>query len=75
MHTLFFAAIDETLLLNSLVYGLLGIALAILGFKLFDRLTPGNLQEEIIEKKNLAAAVLAGSVIIGICIVVAAAVG
>jgi uncharacterized membrane protein YjfL (UPF0719 family) len=75
MHTLYFAAIDGILLLNSLVYGLLGIALAVLGFKLFDWLTPGNLQEEIIEKKNLAAAVLAGSVIIGICIVVAAAVG
>jgi putative membrane protein len=67
--------LDEDLLLSSLVFGLLGIGLVIAGFKIFDILTPGNLQEEIVEKKNLAAAILAASVVIGICIVVAAAIG
>jgi uncharacterized membrane protein YjfL (UPF0719 family) len=69
------AIVDATMLLNSAVYGLLGIVLVIVGFKLFDFVTPGNLQEEIVEKKNLAAAILAASVVLGICIVVAAAVG
>lgn len=49
--------------------------LALVGFKLFDWLTPGNLQQEIFQKQNVAAAVLAAAVIIGICLVVAAAVG
>ena len=60
---------------QSALFGLLGIALAIAGFKLFDLLTPGNLQKEIFENRNMAAAVLATGFLIGVCIVVAAAVG
>ncbi len=59
----------------SALFGVTGIALAIAGFKLFDLLTPGNLQKEIFENRNMAAAILAGAFIIGVCIVVAAAVG
>jgi putative membrane protein len=59
----------------SAVFGLIGILLVILGFKLFDWLTPGKLQDEIIQKNNIAAAILAGAFIVGICIVIAAAVG
>ena len=59
----------------SALFGVTGIVLAIAGFKLFDLLTPGDLQKEIFENKNMAAAVLAGAFIIGVCIVVAAAVG
>jgi uncharacterized membrane protein YjfL (UPF0719 family) len=63
------------LLFHSALFGLTGIVLAILGFKLFDLLTPGSLQKEIFENKNMAAAVLAAAFILGICIIVAAAVG
>jgi putative membrane protein len=59
----------------SALFGVTGIALAIAGFKLFDLLTPGDLQKEIFENRNMAAAVLASAFIIGVCIVVAAAVG
>jgi uncharacterized membrane protein YjfL (UPF0719 family) len=61
--------------LASGLFGVIGIALAILGFKLFDWLTPGKLQEEIMHKNNTAAAILAGAFIIGLCIIIAAAVG
>ena len=44
--------------LSTLTFGLIGIILAIIGFKLFDFLTPGNLEDEIIKKQNLAAAIL-----------------
>jgi uncharacterized membrane protein YjfL (UPF0719 family) len=60
---------------QSALFGLTGIALAIAGFKIFDLLTPGDLQKEIFENKNMAAAVLAAAFILGICIIVAAAVG
>jgi uncharacterized membrane protein YjfL (UPF0719 family) len=60
-------------LLMFAIFGIVGILMAILGYKVFDRFTPGDLHNEIIEKKNIAAAILAGSVILGVCIVLAAA--
>ncbi len=58
----------------SALFGLLGIVLALIGFKLFDWLTPGDLQKELIENKNMAAAIVTGAMILGICIILAAAV-
>jgi hypothetical protein len=57
-------------LLNTLVFSLLGIALAILGFKLFDMVIRHDVEREICEKNNVAAAILAGSIILGICLIV-----
>ena len=65
----------EMAIVATLAFGGVGIVLALVGFKLFDWLTPGNLQQEIFQKQNVAAAILGAAVIIGICIVVAAAVG
>jgi len=61
-------------LVATLVFGLIGIGLAILGFKLFDACIRFNLEKEICENKNIAAAILSAAIIVGICIVVAAAV-
>lgn len=60
--------------LATLVFGVVGIVLAIVGFKVLDLLTPGKLDEEILQKQNVAAAILAGAFVLGICIIVAAAV-
>jgi putative membrane protein len=62
-------------LLMTLLFGGLGIALAMLGFKLFDLLTPGKLEEEIVQKQNIAAAILGGAIVLGICLIVARTVG
>ncbi len=56
-----------------MLFGLLGIVLAIVGYKLFDKCTPGDLHREIIEHKNVAAAIIGGAVILGVCIIIAAA--
>jgi uncharacterized membrane protein YjfL (UPF0719 family) len=56
------------------VFALAGIILAIVGYKLFDLCTPGDLHEEILKNRNTAAAVIGAAVIIGVCIVVAAAI-
>jgi uncharacterized membrane protein YjfL (UPF0719 family) len=61
-------------LLSTTAFGLIGIMLAIVGFKLFDYLTPGNLEDEIIQKQNLAAAILGGAIVLGICLIVSRAV-
>lgn len=56
------------------IFSLLGIGLAVLGYKIFDFCTPGDLNKEIVENRNIAAALLGAAVIIGVCIVVAAAI-
>lgn len=61
--------------LSTIVFGIVGIALAIVGFKLFDMLTPGNLETEIVQKQNIAAAILGGAIIIGICLIVSRVAG
>lgn len=61
-------------LLNVVIYASVGIVLAIIGFKLLDLLTPGKLSEEILQKQNIAASILAGAFILGICVIVAAAI-
>ena len=60
--------------LATMVYAGLGIVIFIVSFVLVDKLTPGNLWREIIERKNLAVALLAGAVAISISNIIAAAV-
>ncbi|MES2697417.1 MAG: DUF350 domain-containing protein [Verrucomicrobiota bacterium] len=55
------------------LFAAVGIIAAIAGYKLFDKCTPGDLHREILENKNIAAAIVAGSVILGVCIIIAAA--
>lgn len=61
-------------LLSAAAFGGLGIALAIVGFKLFDWITPGDLGAEITSKQNIAASILAGAVVVGVSIIMAAAI-
>jgi uncharacterized membrane protein YjfL (UPF0719 family) len=55
------------------LFGLVGVLVAVIGYKLFDKCTPGDLHKEIIENKNTAAAIIGAAVIIGVCLIVAAA--
>jgi uncharacterized membrane protein YjfL (UPF0719 family) len=61
-------------LLNSVLYALLGVVLFGISFYIVDKITPGHIWHELIEKKNLAVAVVAGCAALGICIIVAAAI-
>lgn len=61
-------------LLATAIFGLVGIGLMLLGFKIFDWMTPKlDLEKELGENKNVAVAIVIASVIIGISIVIAAA--
>jgi putative membrane protein len=57
---------------NVLIFAAIGIAAAIIGFKVFDKCTPGHLEREIVENKNIAAAIVAAAVILGVSIIIAA---
>jgi uncharacterized membrane protein YjfL (UPF0719 family) len=59
--------------LESVLYSTVGIALAILAFKVVDWITPGDLSKQISQEGNTALAILIGSLILGICIIIATA--
>lgn len=61
-------------LLSTVLFGLLGIVLAIVGFKLFDLVVKFDLEREICEKQNLAVAIMCGFMVLGICLIIAATV-
>lgn len=57
------------------MFGILGILLATLGYKMFDWIeTKIDFADEI-KKGNIAAAIVVGSFIIGICVIIGRAVG
>ena len=61
------------MILDATIFGVTGIALLIVGYYIWELVTPYNLRREIQENKNLAVAVVAASFIVGMAIVVAAA--
>ena len=59
---------------GSLVFALMGVAIFWLCFIIIDKLTPYDLWSEIIEKKNVALAIVVGAMCIAIGLIVSAAV-
>ncbi len=60
--------------LNAVIYAALGIVIYIVAFFVIDKATPGELGVEIFQKHNMAAAILVGFMMLGIGIIIAAAV-
>lgn len=60
-------------LLYMLLFAGVGVVAAVAGYKVFDKCTPGDLNKEILEHRNVAAAIIAAAVILGVCIIIAAA--
>ncbi len=61
------------LVLDASVLGLAGIALLIIGYYIWELVTPYNLRRELQENKNLAVAVVVAAFIVGMAIVIGAA--
>jgi putative membrane protein len=62
------------LLLDASLFGLAGIVLLIIGYYVWELVTPYNLRRELHENKNLAVAVVVAAFILGMAIVIAAAI-
>jgi len=58
----------------ALVYALLGIFLFVVGFMIFNKLTPGSLWKELLEDQNVALGNLMAGVAIAIANIIAAAI-
>jgi len=59
---------------GSILYALIGVAIFWIMFVIIDKITPYDLWAEIVEKKNVALAIVVGSMCIAIGMIVAAAV-
>jgi putative membrane protein len=61
------------LVLDASVLGLAGIAMLIIGYYIWELVTPYNLRRELQENKNVAVAVVVAAFIVGMAIVIGAA--
>jgi len=61
-------------IISSLVYSILGIGILFITFWIIEMVTPENLWKEILEKQNLALAVMFAAFMIAIAIIIASAI-
>ena len=57
-------------LISTFAFGIVAILLIVLGYIIFDRLTPKLDFDELLNKGNMALAIVVGSLILGLCYVV-----
>lgn len=61
--------------INSILYSFLGIGILVIAFILVEVLTPKhNMRQEILEKQNMAVAILAGCFMLAVAIIIASAI-
>ena len=59
--------------LNALVFAALGVLVFVIALAIVAKLAPFQVWKEVVEERNLAAAILAGAVALGLCWIIAAA--
>ena len=65
---------ESFLFAASIVYAALGAVLLLVAYKLFDAVTPFDLNKLICEDNNTAAAIAVGAYLIAIALIIAAAI-
>lgn len=61
-------------ILSTLLYGIIGVLLYVLGYVAFDRLMRLDLRRELVEDQNDALGIMMAGVFIGIAIIIASAI-
>ncbi len=69
-----FEYLKPGVILSSLLFALMGVLIFWLCFVIIDKITPYNLWSEIVEKQNVALALVVAAMSLGICVIVAAAI-
>ena len=67
--------IDTGSIISALIYSAIGIVLFALAFFVIVKIAPFSIRKEIEEDQNTSLGIVMGSVIIGLAIIIAAAVG
>ncbi len=61
-------------LVGSIVYSAIGIVFFVVAYKLMEWLLPFNVDKELAEDQNTAVGIVVGSVMIGLAVIIAAAI-
>jgi putative membrane protein len=67
-------ALSWSSLFTSLVYGLVGLILLLIGYYIYELITPWSVKEELISHRNPAVGMVVAAFILGMAIVIAAAI-
>jgi uncharacterized membrane protein YjfL (UPF0719 family) len=65
---------DVRVFVLSIIYAILGMVLLYVGYKVFDWVTPTDMQKKIFEEGNTAVAITVGAFIVGLAIVILGAI-
>ncbi len=68
------AELKPALILSTLIYSLIGMAIFGGAFALFAKMMPFSVRKEIEDDQNTALGIIVGSMLIGLAIIIAAAI-
>ena len=66
--------INYKYLVASIVYSVLGIFILVIAFWIIEKITPENMWKEIIEKHNVALAIVCAAFMIAVAIIISSAI-
>jgi uncharacterized membrane protein YjfL (UPF0719 family) len=66
--------VNTKYLVASLIYSLLGIIVLVVSFVVIEKIAPQQLWKEIIEKQNMALAIMAAAFMIAIALIISSAI-
>lgn len=61
-------------IINSIIFSLLGIVILLITYFIIEKITPENTWKEIVQKNNIAIAIVFAAFIIGISMIISAAI-
>jgi hypothetical protein len=71
---IFVPALTWAGIISSIVYGLVGLILLLIGYYVYELITPWSVKEELITHRNPAVAMVVAAFILGMAVVIAAAI-
>lgn len=66
--------LSVNVIVNSLVFSVIGIGVFLIAYFIIEKITPENTWKEIVQNKNTAVAIVFGALIIGISMIISAAI-
>ena len=61
-------------IVNSIIYSVLGFVILLAAYFIIEKMTPENTWKEVVEKNNIAVAIVLAAFIIGISMIISAAI-
>lgn len=61
-------------IVNSIIYSVLGFVILIAAYFIIEKMTPENTWKEVVDKNNIAVAIVLAAFIIGISMIISAAI-